>query len=246
MITLLNLIFRRERSSLLVLELTNISTSNVTAGIKINTDKFSLKKDVWKINKVKYFTYKSGGVIIFDCFSISKCFQNGVGFEQLLFKFSLKIQFMRVVEWILKSPSKTNKWDNLTKIQQLFKHDEYYSYSGGTQGETKTLGCHPKILTLINCRSYLRTCSSSSPCKHKIYSLWCKAWHNDCYHISDTLFPYQGYVPFSTVQLLHKIVIAIRWPMSFLSTRYRSSSIKIMLAFKRWEGVTKSGPDLTP
>ena len=54
--------------------LTDVGASNVATSIEVDSDELA----------------KSWGVVILDCFGIAKCFQDGVGLEQLLFQFSLR------------------------------------------------------------------------------------------------------------------------------------------------------------
>ena len=63
--------------------LTNISTRDVTTGVEVDSDEFSLKIffTCQRGFKQSSVTYESGGVIIFDCLSVAEGFQNRIGFK---------------------------------------------------------------------------------------------------------------------------------------------------------------------
>ena len=71
--------------------LTYVGASNVATSVKVDSDELA----------------KSWGVVILDCFGIAKCFQDGVGLEQLLFQFSLRWNRIKDRKWWISKAEKT-------------------------------------------------------------------------------------------------------------------------------------------
>ena len=82
--------------------LTYVGASNVATSIKVDSDELA----------------KSWGVVILDCFGIAKCFQDGVGLEQLLFQFSLRWNRIKDRKWWISKAKKTRHWYDWSQIQE--------------------------------------------------------------------------------------------------------------------------------
>lgn len=61
----------------------DVGSADVAGRVEMHPDKLSLKVAFLFGNKE---TYKTGGVVILDCFTVSKRLEDGVGLEQLLFQ----------------------------------------------------------------------------------------------------------------------------------------------------------------